>query len=98
MDIARGCAEFKRDRIQLVGGVRQLRQRLRQLAAVDPGALPEVGIGARGKISRRWLGDGRDTLVGRDSLVEIKHWIAESDHRLAALILARKRAQRLQAR
>jgi hypothetical protein len=53
MDIGLGSPDIPGHRVQLVGGIRQLRQRLRKPRAIDAGTAPEVGIG-----------DGRDAARG----------------------------------
>ena len=46
MNVGSRNAEVLCDRVEFVGGVGQLRQRLRKPRAIDAGALPEIGIGA----------------------------------------------------
>ena len=58
MNVGRGNAEILCDRVQLVGGIGQLRQRLREPDSIDAGAAPEFGIGAGHHAARRGLGRG----------------------------------------
>jgi hypothetical protein len=45
VNVGGGGTEIPRHRIQLVGGVRQRRQRGSKPRAIDAGATPEIGIG-----------------------------------------------------
>ena len=88
------CAKIGCHGLELVFRFRQLRQRLRQLAAVDADALPEVGIGARDETGH---GPTRAALTPR-ACGRIEYRIPETDHRLRAFVLVAKQPQRLQAR
>ena len=94
MDVGSGNAEIFGHRIEFVGGVGQLRQRLREPRAIDAGAAPEFGIGDARHAARCRL--GRAAPVA-GCLRRIEQRIAKAGHRLDVLVTPRKCPQRLQA-
>src|SRR5215470_5938895 len=85
MNIGCGYTEVLADGVQFVGGVRKLRQRQRELAAIDTGTLPELGIGKAREAARR-----RAPLIA--AFGRIEQGIAEASHRLHRLVAPQSRA------
>ncbi|MEH2558946.1 hypothetical protein V1286_006475 [Bradyrhizobium algeriense] len=83
-------------RVEFVGGVGQLRERVRKPRAIDAGTLPEIRVGAGRKAARG--GPGGTVAVARLHS-GIENRIAKARHRLGALLTSRcKHPQRFQAR